>query len=308
MRMNKGYVVEAGRILGTVLLCLAFMSESAVAARKTYYIPESACSGWTANYPCAGGRGMYTANVVMTCSFIGDMVLPANITSLVLNYTWLYAQSENASAFISFNGNSLGQSNVVSNPSCVYAGQPFTKFPTISWYLPGVTNTISATNYPSSMYNQIKYQTVGGISQVLFILEMEYTPVVLSTPSHGGFTNSLTPAISWAALTGSTSYQLQIDEVPFFNSGALIDKTITGSVLNYTLNGTPPELLTNGGSYYARLKPRGGTYGERWSIPTTFTVDTSSPPAPTPNQPAADSTIPTQTPLFNWSPVTSGSE
>ena len=308
MRTNKGYVVEAGRIFGTVLLCLAFMSGNAVAARKTYYFTRADCTG-SIYAPCGASveAGVYLANTTMICNSRGDLVLPANITSLTVKYLTGYIGTPSYPGTLYFNGSYVTQHGNV-NTSCVPPPMITVGLSPNLYISTGGFNSFALVNSIINFYSAIAFQSVPGYTNVMFVLEMDYTPVVLSTPSHGGFTNSLTPAISWAALTGSTSYQLQIDGTPFFNSGALMDKTITGSVLNYTLNGTPPELLTNADTYYARFKALGGTYNNVWSLTTSFTVDTSSPSAPTPNQPAADSTIPTQTPLFNWSPVTSGSE
>ena len=126
----------------------------------------------------------------------------------------------------------------------------------------------------------------------------------VSTPTPAGFTNQVLPNFSWASLA-ATSYELQISSDPFFNSPMVADATgITA--ISYQL--TVANQLVVGASYYTRLKATGGPSSGMWSYITDFTVATTVPSTPQLVSPPNPSNVSSQTPTFNWNPVTLGTE
>ena len=128
------------------------------------------------------------------------------------------------------------------------------------------------------------------------------------SPSQAGFANTTTPTIIWGAGPGNTSFELQIDVVPFFYSPVLDKTGLSGT--SYTLAGG--EALTNAITYYARIRGEQGNTTWGFSSPPNtyidFTIDNTPPSIPAFVTPPYYSTTTTQLPTFNWSPVTSGSE
>jgi hypothetical protein len=198
---------------------------------------------------------------------------------------------------IRLNGSLLGTSSIFT-AICGYTPLGNLSISPIPNYNIGGSNTITFTHAPASKF----FFHSGNFNATVTYVEG------VSTPTAGGFINSTTPLLSWVPLQDATSYQLQIDDTPFFDGAGLINKDPILGTTSYTLTGTPPELLSNGQTYYARFRALGGTYATLWSGRTDFTVDTTAPPAPTLNSPADQSTSATETPTLNWSPVTSGTE
>jgi hypothetical protein len=112
------------------------------------------------------------------------------------------------------------------------------------------------------------------------------------------FTNSTTPTVSWAAGSGASNYWLQVANDPLFTAGSIVyeNNNVTGT-------SQATSALSNGGSYYARVKANNGNH-QFWGPVASFTVDTTAPTAPTLLTPGdASQTHPsvgTQTPEFDW--------
>jgi len=142
-------------------------------------------------------------------------------------------------------------------------------------------------------------------SQPMFRVAVDYTPVFSPTftaPADAALLNTTMPSISWTTVGTATQYRLQIDDKPLFYGTPIFDQVVTG-----TTYAIPPGLaLTGGVTYYARCRAEDGPGGPGvWSSIIDFTIVTAPPPAPVLVAPPADATIPTQTPTFNWQPVTS---
>lgn len=126
----------------------------------------------------------------------------------------------------------------------------------------------------------------------------------VSTPAAGGFTNSTLPLVSWPPIPNATSYTLQINADPFFNS-PLVNQLIPGTTQYQVTIGAG---LVNAGSYYTRVKAQNGTFAGIWSYIGDFTVAQTLPTTPANISPPANATVPVQTPTFNWTPATLGTE
>lgn len=120
-----------------------------------------------------------------------------------------------------------------------------------------------------------------------------------------GFSSMTAPTITWASYGGATSYEIQIDTTALYNPPLITKTGLTGN--SYTLTGAGAELLTNGITYYARIRAENGS-DTTVQPPMDFTVDNTAPPAPALAYPPSGATVTTKNPKFDWSPVTSGTE
>lgn len=284
-------------------LLIAVPAES-VKAKATYGLTNASCTGWTPN-PCTltQDRGTSISNAVMNCTWT-DSTTPT-IKSVAATFNWIY-YAATVLPTVTLNGVLMATGLAVPPNDASCTSVEFTQTATFpsSAYVNGGINTISFTN-PQPSYMIMNPNALTGANN-LVLITVNNGPSI-STPTPSGFVSSTTPTISWLPLGTATSYQLQIDTVPFFNDvgGALITKTILGTTF-YTLSGAAPELLTNAVTYYGRVQPLGGTLQGIWSYISDFTVYTVVPPAPTLVTPINGASTPSQTPTFNWNPVVTG--
>jgi len=119
------------------------------------------------------------------------------------------------------------------------------------------------------------------------------TAPTLSAPPNAALVNTHTPTLSWNAIYGDDTYQIQIDTV---NTFAHPVQTFTGStgVVSYKAS------TLSDGTYYWRVKAINylGAIGP-WSKSNSFTVDTIPPSPPSPSTPAANASI-KGTPAYGW--------
>ncbi len=117
----------------------------------------------------------------------------------------------------------------------------------------------------------------------------------LSMPDDGTLNISASPTLSWNAINGAISYQLQISTDPNFGSTYLNDQNIT----------TPMRAivsLENGTKYYWRVNAKNGAGTGAFSAVWSFTT-VAAPPAPTLSTPinnAVNVAIPTS---LTWTAV-----
>lgn len=89
---------------------------------------------------------------------------------------------------------------------------------------------------------------------------------VQSTPANGSTTASLKPTFTWEALTGATSYTIQVSTSPTFSPLA-INKTVTTAIY------TPTANLLSGTTYYWRVRANGPFGPGLWQTsPFSFTT------------------------------------
>ena len=116
----------------------------------------------------------------------------------------------------------------------------------------------------------------------------------LITPSNGSSTCDTTPGFAWSAVSGATSYQIQVDDDPGFGSPEI--DTTTASP-NYTPGSAMPA-----GTYYWRVRGSNICDNGPWSAVWSLTIMTS-PSAPGLVAPANGSSTCDTTPTFDWSAV-----
>jgi hypothetical protein len=118
------------------------------------------------------------------------------------------------------------------------------------------------------------------------------TPALIS-PANGSINSNPTPTLSWAAMTGAVSYQVQLDNNSTFNSPELDDTIATNS----------RALGTNlaDGIYYWRVRETNALNGvSAWSAVWRVTIKQLIPTAPVLLSPEGGSTVTTNTPEFSW--------
>ncbi|MCL4237456.1 MAG: M6 family metalloprotease domain-containing protein [Anaerolineae bacterium] len=122
------------------------------------------------------------------------------------------------------------------------------------------------------------------------------TPPLLLSPANGTPTNDNTPTFTWGAVTGATSYRIQVSKNAAFSS----------TVVNSTKSGTThtPGTALADGLYYWRVQARSasGIWGS-WSAVWTVTVDTAKPAKPVLLSPEKDALVTTNRPSFDWGDV-----
>jgi hypothetical protein len=85
-----------------------------------------------------------------------------------------------------------------------------------------------------------------------------------NTPSQNAIVLNGSPTFAWATVPDAEGYHLQIDNDPFFDNtatggnGAILRDLDVGEAVTYTL--AAPEVLTDPGVYYWRVKPDNGAY------------------------------------------------
>lgn len=90
------------------------------------------------------------------------------------------------------------------------------------------------------------------------------TPVTLLSPANNSTNVSLTPTLSWQALSGASSYNVQVSTNSSFSSNILVNNNVSST--SYTV---PYGILSNNVKYYWRVKANNSTaYSAVWSFTT----------------------------------------
>jgi hypothetical protein len=122
----------------------------------------------------------------------------------------------------------------------------------------------------------------------------------LSPPSPSSPTNSSTvclqPALTWGAVTGATSYKVQVATNNCFDLRVVDTSGVGGT--SYPVSGLSAYL-----TYYWRVQASASSGTSYWSVPSSFYMCVTPPPAPTLSMPANNSTTCFQ--LLTWNRPTS---
>ncbi|MBI5403064.1 MAG: T9SS type A sorting domain-containing protein [Ignavibacteriae bacterium] len=119
---------------------------------------------------------------------------------------------------------------------------------------------------------------------------------ILNTPANNSTLNTMTPYLTWYSSGGATNYTVQISPDQNFSS---ITDSITTINTGYYI---PSGKLTNGLSYYWRVKANNSMGSSPWSTTWKFTIQ-YIPQAPVLIYPANTSIIYTLIPNFDWENV-----
>lgn len=90
------------------------------------------------------------------------------------------------------------------------------------------------------------------------------TPVTLSSPANNSTNISLTPTLSWQALAGAASYNIQVSTVSNFSSNLLVNANVSST--SYTI---ASGVLSYNTKYFWRVKANNSTvYSSVWNFTT----------------------------------------
>ena len=117
--------------------------------------------------------------------------------------------------------------------------------------------------------------------------DFQNNTITLSSPTNNLITKMATQNLSWSAVIGATSYQVQI-----LDSSSVIvnDQTVTTTNVNYTFSQ---------GNYQWRVRASNGTENTLYSS-RSILVDTTTPNTPTLTAPTNASTQPAGETNFTW--------
>ena len=120
----------------------------------------------------------------------------------------------------------------------------------------------------------------------------------LSSPTNGATGQSTTPLLDWTSESGADSYDVEVCENSSCSSSVTGIVNVPGSSWEVT------PALTEGETYYWRARSRDTTCGpSAWTGTWSFTVEDIScpvPDVPELSSPANGATVPTTTPLLDW--------
>jgi hypothetical protein len=210
-------------------------------------------------------------------------------------------QCQSAPSPVTVNGTFVGNLGASTGGCCVNSFSAPSLNITSQYNNGSSVKTVSSTGYGGSL---MPLSGLFNTVDPMFRISVTLLPGI-SSPTPGGFTNLVLPNFTWAAVPGAASYELQVSIDPFFTTPMVLDQTpIPGTSYQLTVG----NILTNGVSYYVRLKANGGSFGGIPSYITDFTVAQTIPTTPVLVSPPNPSNVSSQTPTFNWNPVTLGSE
>ncbi len=113
------------------------------------------------------------------------------------------------------------------------------------------TNSAGDSNW-SAPFNFTTLPTIAGV------------PVLVS-PSNNATNQSLTPTLSWNAVTGADSYKVQVSDDAGFATFIIDQSGVTETTLNITG-------LSNDTQYYWRVLATNSAGDSNWSAPFNFTT------------------------------------
>ena len=119
---------------------------------------------------------------------------------------------------------------------------------------------------------------------------------VLVLPVNNATNQSLTPTLSWNAVTGADSYKVQVSEDAGFATFIIDEAGVTETTLNITG-------LSNEVQYYWRVLATNSAGDSNWSTPFNFTTLPTISDAPVLVSPADNSTNQSLTPTLSWNAV-----
>ena len=123
----------------------------------------------------------------------------------------------------------------------------------------------------------------------------------LTSPSNDSTVNDNTPTFDWAAVSGASVYELEVDNSSSFDSPEIHQNSLTSTEY------TPGSSLSDGTYYWhVRCQDSEGNWGG-WSDTWNITIEPVGPSAPTLLSPSNGSITNDNTPTFDWSDVSGAS-
>ena len=121
---------------------------------------------------------------------------------------------------------------------------------------------------------------------------------VLSAPTNNATGVAVSPTLTWNAVTGATSYEVQVSTVSNFASTVFDQSGITATSQAVT------PALSNNTQYYWRVNATNAGGTSVWATANTFTTIVAAPSAPVLSAPANGATGVAVSPTLTWNAVT----
>ena len=138
----------------------------------------------------------------------------------------------------------------------------------------------------------------------------DLSPPTLFHPADGSTDQSKTPAFTWSAISGATSYRIMVATSAGALPGSVDEDTCAGCVINATPTGTSyvpgAGVLSPGTTYWWQVKGGNVSQFGEWSTQFSFTTAGSGTidlPQPGLKAPRNESTNQSTRPSFSWSSV-----
>ncbi len=162
----------------------------------------------------------------------------------------------------------------------------------------GTNYTVSGLSNGTTYYWRVDATNSGGTSgwSTAWNFTTTVTPPsapVLASPADSSTGSSTSPTLSWNAVAGAASYDVQVSTDSSFGTFAVNHTGITGT--NYAISG-----LSNGTTYYWRVDATNSSGASIWSAIWNFTTTVTPPSAPVLASPANGSTGISTTPTLSW--------
>jgi hypothetical protein len=121
---------------------------------------------------------------------------------------------------------------------------------------------------------------------------------VLSSPANNATGVTLNPTLTWSAVAGAVTYQVQVSTASDFSTGIVVDDSILTAVTKALSS------LTNGTLYFWRVNAKNAGGTSAWSTASSFTTIVAAPGAPVLSAPANNATGVAVSQTLSWVAVT----
>jgi hypothetical protein len=168
--------------------------------------------------------------------------------------------------------------------------------------LTSTSQQVTGLSNNSNYYWRVNATSSGGTSNwstIRIFTTVAAAPLAptLAAPADTAKNVSLTPTLSWNAVTGATTYHVQVSISPGFATVLADDSTLTGT-------SKQASGLTNNTLYYWRVRAKNAGGWGSYSTARSFTTVAAVPATPTPAAPADTAKNVSLTPTLSWNAVT----
>jgi len=159
------------------------------------------------------------------------------------------------------------------------------------------SKTMTGLSGTTVYYWRVNAKNTGGTSawSTLFSFTTGIAAPVLTIPNNAATNVSITPTLTWSAVTGAVTYRIQLSTSSAFGTTVVDDSTLTTTSKAVTS-------LSNSSAYYWRVNAKNAGGTGAWS--TVFSFYTTVLGTPSLSSPANAAIITTsQTPTLTWTTV-----
>jgi len=163
------------------------------------------------------------------------------------------------------------------------------------------TKALNSLSNSTQYYWRVQAKNAGGVSDWSTIWSFTTAIAAPSTPTlifpaDGATNKSVTPTIAWSAVTGATTYRIQVSTSSSFASSFIDDSTISTDTM--VLTG-----LANSTTYYWRVRAKNISGVSTWSGAWSFATIVAIPQVPVLSSPADGNTGRDLTDTLTWSTI-----